>query len=71
MLDFGCLYICSLLFEKTAAGFSFDRLGRYILNVKENESVLFTRTAEYVMDLNGVGEKVAWYRITDYVDETL
>jgi len=44
---------------------SFERLGRYIFDAKPNEAVMFTRTAEYVMDVKGDGEKVAWYRITN------
>lgn len=48
---------------------SYERLGRYILNTKQNESVLFTRTAEYVIDMKGVGEKVAWYRISNCESE--
>jgi hypothetical protein len=48
----------------------FGQLGRYILNAKRNDPVLFTRTAEYVMDLNGEGEKVAWYRITNCQSDT-
>jgi hypothetical protein len=43
-------------------GSSFERLGRYILSAKQDEAILFTRTAEYVMDLKGDGEKVAWCR---------
>ena len=31
---------------------------------------MFTRTAEYVMDLNGDGEKVAWYSITNCESDT-
>ena len=50
---------------KRAKDSSFERLGRYILSAKKAEQILFTRTAEYVMDLSGGGEKVAWYRITN------
>lgn len=43
----------------------FAMLGRYILDAKTNEAeVLWTRTADYVMDTAGDGEKLAWYRIT-------
>ena len=43
----------------------FSMLGRYILDAKTNEdTVLWTRTADYVMDTAGDGEKLAWYRIT-------
>jgi Relaxase/Mobilisation nuclease domain/Large polyvalent protein-associated domain 7 len=43
----------------------FSMLGRYILDAKSNEAaVLWTRTAEYIMDTEGDGEKLAWYRIT-------
>lgn len=47
----------------------FEQLGRYILNAKSNDPIMFTRTAEYVMDLKGDGEKVAWYRITNCESE--
>lgn len=43
----------------------FEQLGCYILNAGHNDPIMFTRTAEYVMDLKGEGEKVAWYRITN------
>jgi hypothetical protein len=43
----------------------FERLGRYILNAKDDDSVLFKRTAEYVIDQNGAGEKVGWYRVSN------
>jgi hypothetical protein len=43
----------------------FGMLGRYILDAKTNEeTVLWTRTAEYIMDTEEDGEKLAWYRIT-------
>ena len=57
--------IIKVIERKTGEKSRFDRLGRYILNVKQNESVLFTRTAGYVMDVKGDGEKVAWYRISN------
>jgi hypothetical protein len=57
--------IIKVIERKAGERSSFDRLGQYILNAKSSESILFTRTAEYVMDLKGDGEKVAWYRITN------
>ncbi len=48
----------------------FDRLGRYILNAKDNESILFARTARYIMDEKKDGEKVAWYRISNCQSNT-
>lgn len=43
----------------------FERLGRYILNAKDNDSILFKRTAEYVIDLKVDGEKVGWSRVSN------
>jgi len=57
--------IIKVIERKASKRSSFDRLGRYILNVKQDETVLFTRMAEYVMDTKGGGEKVAWYNITN------
>jgi hypothetical protein len=45
---------------------SFDRLGRYVLEAKhEADAILWTRTAEYVVDLKSDSErdKVLYYRI--------
>ena len=48
----------------------FSMLGRYILDAKTNEdAVLWTRTADYVMDTAGDWEKLAWYRITNCESE--
>jgi hypothetical protein len=57
--------IIKVIGRKAGERSSFDRLGRYILNVKQDDSVLFTRTAEYVMDVKGGGENVAWYHTTN------
>lgn len=46
----------------------FDRLGRYVLEAKNDAStILWTRTAEYVVDLKAEteGEKVLWYRLSN------
>lgn len=57
--------------EREKAGVSdFAMLGRYILDAKTNEAeVLWTRTADYVMDTAGDGEKLAWYRLTNCESE--
>lgn len=48
----------------------FATLGCYILDAKSNEAeVLWTRTADYVMDTAGGGGKLAWYRITNCESE--
>ncbi len=57
--------IIKVIERKTGEKSSFDRLGRYILNVKDNESILFARNARYVIDEKADGEKVAWYRISN------
>ena len=51
--------------RKTSEKSHFERLGRYILNAKNDESILFKRTAEYVMDVKGAGEKIGWYRVSN------
>lgn len=44
----------------------FARLGRYVLEAKdEHAEILWTRTAEYVVDLNGAGDKVLWSRLSN------
>ncbi len=46
----------------------FDRLGRYVLEAKNDAAtILWTRTAEYVVDLKAEteGEKVLWYRLSN------
>lgn len=46
----------------------FDRLGRYVLEAKNDaSSILWTRTAEYVVDLKAEteGDKVLWYRLSN------
>ena len=44
---------------------SFEKLGKYVLEAKQSDAaILWTRTAEYVVDLNGAGEKVLWARLT-------
>jgi hypothetical protein len=35
------------------------------LNAKDDDSVLFKRTAEYVVDQKGAGEKIGWYRVSN------
>lgn len=57
--------IIKVIKRKTQEKSHFERLGRYILNAKDDESVLFKRTAEYVIDLKGAGEKVGWYRVSN------
>jgi hypothetical protein len=57
--------ICKVVHRKSGKKAGFEGLGRYILNAKENDTVLFKRTAEYVLDAKGVGEKVAWCRISN------
>jgi Relaxase/Mobilisation nuclease domain/Large polyvalent protein-associated domain 7 len=47
---------------------NFDRLGRYVLEAKSDEAeILWTRTAEYVLDLKPEteGDKVLWFRISN------
>jgi hypothetical protein len=51
--------------RKTSEKSHFERLGRYILNAKNDDSILFKRTAEYVMDVKGAGEKIGWYRVSN------
>jgi hypothetical protein len=44
----------------------FDRLGRYLLEAKTDaDAILWTRTAEYVMDLKNNDNKVLSFRITN------
>jgi hypothetical protein len=44
----------------------FDRLGRYVLEARnDSAAILWTRTAEYVVDLSGEGEKVLWFRMSN------
>lgn len=44
----------------------FARLGRYVLEANdEHAEILWTRTAEYVVDLKGAGEKVLWSRLSN------
>lgn len=46
----------------------FDRLGRYVLEAKnDGATILWTRTAEYVVDLKAEteGEKVLWFRLSN------
>ena len=62
--------IIKVIERKTSEKSRFDRLGRYILNAKDNESILFARTARYVMDEKGNGEKVGWYRISNCQSNT-
>ncbi len=62
--------IIKVIERKTSEKSHFDRLGRYILNAKENGSILFARTARYVMDEKGDGEKVAWCRISNCQSDT-
>mgnify|MGYP007037542835 CR=1 FL=1 len=49
--------IIKVIKRKTSERSGFDRLGRYILNAKHNNPILFMHTAEYVMDVRGDGEK--------------
>jgi hypothetical protein len=45
---------------------NFERLGRYILEAKtDGDAILWTRTAEYIIDLKSTGNKVLRYRITN------
>ncbi len=62
--------IIKVIERKTSEKSRFDRLGRYILNAKDNESILFARTARYIMDEKKDGEKVAWYRISNCQSNT-
>jgi len=48
----------------------FERLGQYILNAKTDNTVMFKRTAEYVVDVKGAGEKVGWYRVSNCHSDT-
>jgi hypothetical protein len=54
--------ICKVVHRKSGRKAGFEGLGRYILNAKENDSVLFKRTAEYVLDAKGEGEKLSWWQ---------
>lgn len=50
---------------------SFGRLGRYVLSAKsDNADILWARTADYVMDTKGEGEKLASFRITNCAADT-
>ncbi|WP_353654391.1 TraI/MobA(P) family conjugative relaxase [Azospirillum sp. A1-3] len=52
--------------RRTAATSDFARLGRYIMAAKtETAAQLWTRTADYILDAKGGGEKLAWSRITN------
>jgi len=62
--------IIKVIERKASEKSRFDRLGRYILNAKDNESILFARTARYVIDEKADGEKVAWYRISNCQSNT-
>lgn len=51
-------------------GSSFGRLARYVLEAKSAQAaILFTKTAEYILDTQQHGEKVASYRIVNCVSE--
>lgn len=44
----------------------FARLGRYVLEANdEHAEILWTCTAEYIVDLNGSGDKVLWSRLSN------
>ena len=62
--------IIKVIKQKTPEKSHFERLGRYILNAKYDDSVLFKRTAEYVIDQKGAGEKVGWYRVSNCLSNT-
>ncbi|AWK88597.1 hypothetical protein [Azospirillum thermophilum] len=52
--------------KRTKATSDFARLGRYILVARdETAAQLWTRTADYILDAKGGGEKLAWSRITN------
>ncbi|MCM8735504.1 relaxase/mobilization nuclease domain-containing protein [Azospirillum sp. A1-3] len=52
--------------KRTKATSDFARLGRYILAAKtEAAAQLWTRTADYILDAKGGGEKLAWSCITN------
>lgn len=45
---------------------SFERLGHYVLEANHEDSlILWTQTAEYIVDMEGEGEKVLWYRLSN------
>lgn len=62
--------IIKVVDRKTREKSHFERLGRYILNAKKDDPVLFNRTAEYVVDVKGAGEKVGWYRVSNCHSDT-
>ncbi len=62
--------IIKVIERKKSEKSRFDRLGRYILNAQDNESILFARTARYIVDEKKDGEKVAWYRISNCQSNT-
>lgn len=52
--------------KRTKATSDFARLGCYIMAAKtEAAAQLWTRTADYILDAKGGGEKLAWSRITN------
>ena len=52
--------------RRTAATSDFARLGRYIMAAEtETAAQLWTRTADYILDAKGGGEKLEWSRITN------
>ena len=61
--------ICKVVHRNSSKKAGFEGLGRYILNAKENEAVLFKRTGEYVLDRKGDEEKVSWCRISNCYSE--
>jgi hypothetical protein len=44
---------------------SYVNLATYMVNAQGNEAVLYTATADYIMDTQNDGEKVAWYAMTN------
>lgn len=62
--------IIKVISRKVQEKSHFQRLGRYILNAKADDALMFQRMAEYVTDLKGGGERVGWYRISNCYSDT-
>lgn len=57
--------------KRDKATSDFGKLGNYILEGQNDESeILWTRTADYIMDVKGDGEKLAWFAISNCQSET-
>ncbi|MEB3286884.1 MAG: TraI/MobA(P) family conjugative relaxase [Vampirovibrionales bacterium] len=57
--------------KRDKATSDFGKLGNYILEAQNDEAaILWTCTADYIMDVKGDGEKLAWFAISNCQAET-